>query len=553
MKINLNLPMKTNALLFTLLLMLPLVAAAKPPPDTQARFDEWIKGQPGGVAIAWVDADGATFFQSGKYSSDDPRPITPDTQFELGSISKVFTALLLAESERLGKVSRNDPAAKYLLPMDDPAQAALAKITLLSLTPHTSGLPRLPSNIGPNPDANPDPYSAYDRVMLVEALRKDGRVAPANGVMAYSNFGAAVLGEALAAAWGTTYADALRVHVLTPLGMTSTSLGLAGSPPPPNLAPSHAAGKTVPNWTFQAFAPAGALRSSARDMAVFLAACLGKDSNPMRAAVEATIQPQHTADDVGGHIGLGWLLTDDVENPVVWHNGATAGSHAFVAFSPKTGAGIVILANVQQGSEALGFSLLGAKAPQPRNETIKDAASYAGRYPLSPAFAIDITEVGGALRGQATGQPSFGMRVVAPDRFAIVGVPAEISFERDGSGKITALVLHQNGLDQRAPRGELPPPRKEIVLPVETLREYAGEYPLTPQFVLTVTEADGALFAQMSGQGKLPVFASAKDEFFYKVVDAQITFQRDATGKVTGLTLHQNGQNMLANKTSKSQ
>ncbi len=540
--------MKTTALLFTLFVMIPL-AAAKPPSDVQTRLDDWIKGQPGGVAVAWVDADGTAFFQAGEFAKNDPHPITPDTQFEIGSVTKVFTALLLAESERLGKVSRNDPAAKYLLPPSDPDQAALAKITLLSLTTHTSGLPRLPANIGKNPDANPDPYAAYDRAMLVEALRKHGPVAPANSSMAYSNFGAAVLGEALAAAWGTTYADALQTHVLTPLGMTSTSLGLVGSPPPIDLAPGHAGKRRVPNWTFQAFAPAGAMRSSTRDMAIFLSACLAKNASPLRADIEATLQPQHKADGIGGHIGMGWLLTDEAGNPVAWHNGGTAGSHAFIAFSQRTGAGIAILANVQSASEELGFSLLGAKPPQPKNEPVNGAAGYVGRYPLSPAFAINITEADGALRGQATGQPSFGMRLVAPDRFAIIGVPAEISFERGADGKVTALVLHQNGIDQRAPRGELLPPPKEIAVPVETLREYVGNYPLAPQFILTVTETDGALFAQAAGQGKNPVFASGKDEFFYKAVDAQITFQRDAAGKVIGLTLHQNGRDMPAKKT----
>jgi hypothetical protein len=112
-------------------------------------------------------------------------------------------------------------------------------------------------------------------------------------------------------------------------------------------------------------------------------------------------------------------------------------------------------------------------------------------------------------------------------------------------------VLHQNGMDQRAPRGEPPPPPpppKEIALPVETLREYAGEYPIMPQFALTVTETDGALFVQATGQPKFPVFASARDEFFYRVVDARLSFQRDAAGKVTGLILHQNGGNLPAQK-----
>src|ERR1700678_346922 len=262
------------------------LSMARPPADMQAKLDAFIKGSPGGVAVAWVDSDGAAFFQAGTYSADDPRVITPDTQFELGSISKVFTSLLLAESERLGKASRLDPAAKFLLPPGDPDQAALANITLLSLATHTSGLPRLPSNIGPNPDGNPDPYARYDRAMLVDALRSNGRVA-AGGTVVYSNFGVAALGEALGSAWGTTYADALRTHVLDPLGMKATTVGLAGLPPPAGLPPGHANGSAVPNWTFEAFAPAGALRSSSRDMALFLSECLGKGGNHIAASIDA--------------------------------------------------------------------------------------------------------------------------------------------------------------------------------------------------------------------------------------------------------------------------
>jgi serine-type D-Ala-D-Ala carboxypeptidase/endopeptidase len=83
---------------------------------------------------------------------------------------------------------------------------------------------------------------------------------------------------------------------------------------------------------------------------------------------------------------------------------------------------------------------------------------------------------------------------------------------------------------------------------METLREYVGEYPLTPAFVITISEADGALFAQATGQGKARLFASANDEFFYKVVDAQISFQRGADGKITGLVLHQNGRDTPGKK-----
>jgi D-alanyl-D-alanine-carboxypeptidase/D-alanyl-D-alanine-endopeptidase len=530
------------------LLLLPMsILSAKPPADLQRQLDDFVKGGPGGAAVAWVDADGTAFFQSGTVSAAEPQAITADTPFELGSLSKIFTSLLLAESERLGKVSRLDPAAKYLLPADDPAQASLAKITLLSLSTHTSGLPRLPSNLRPADVSSQDPYAAYDRARLVEALRRDGPGAPTGRGMAYSNFGAAVLGEALGAAWGGSYTAALGAHVLAPLGLQATTTGLAGVPPPDGLAPGHVGGKPVPNWTALAFAPAGGLRSSARDMARFLAACLG--DSPLRASIDATLQPEFPAPDTGGQIGLGWMLADDGKVAVAWHNGATAGSHAFMAFNRRAGAGVVILANFQKGSEALGFGLLGTKQPQPKPEAVPDASGYVGRYPLSPVFAIDVTEGEGRLRLQCTGQPMLGLRPISPDRFAVGGVPAEVSFERDAQGKVTALVLHQNGRDLRGPRGELPPAPTEMALPVEVLRQYVGSYPLTPGFVIEVTEEGGALFAQATAQPKLPVFASAKDEFFYKIVNARLSFYRESSGMVIGLILHQNGRDLNAKKT----
>jgi hypothetical protein len=158
-----------------------------------------------------------------------------------------------------------------------------------------------------------------------------------------------------------------------------------------------------------------------------------------------------------------------------------------------------------------------------------------------------VTTDQGRLFVQATGQSPLSLLPVAADRFKVKDVDAEVSFERDAAGKIVALILHQNGLDQRARRGEVPVP-VEITLSAGQLREYAGDYLLTPAVVLSVTEEDGGLAVQVTGQPRLPVYASAKDKFFYKAVDAQITFQRDVTGRVNGLVLHQGGRDFMAAK-----
>jgi hypothetical protein len=210
------------------------------------------------------------------------------------------------------------------------------------------------------------------------------------------------------------------------------------------------------------------------------------------------------------------------------------------------GAGVAVLTNHNASVDEIGFALLGGKPPQPASTAVANAADYLGRYPLVPTFAIDVTTRGGALFGQATGQPAFALREIAPDRFALVGVPAEISFERDAAKKVVALVLHQNGRDQRAPRGALPEAPKAVELPAAVLAEYPGEYQATPQATFTVRARPGGLEVRLSGQGFNPVYATARDEFFYTVVEARISFTRDAAGKVTGLVLHQGGRDLPA-------
>lgn len=441
-----------EAALLLSILALPSISAAKPPADAQSRLDAFVKGKPGGVAAAWVDSKGASFLQAGKFAADDARPITPDTQFEIGSVTKVFTALLLAESERRGKVSRLDPAAKYLLPKDDPAAKALEKITLLSLVTHSSGLPRLPTDFAAANSSNP--YAGIDRAALVESLRRDGPGAPVGRRMVYSNFGAALLGEALAAAWGRPYSDVLRERVLNPLGMHATVVALTGTRPSKELAPGHDGGALAGNWEFGAYAPCGALRSTARDLAKFLKAAIGGKGAPLRASFAAATKPQRAADEIGGSIGLGFLINDD-PSPIIWHDGGTAGYRSFIGFT-RAGGGkaVAILTNHSASVDELGFALLGEGLPPPKEISLPADAlgEYAGRYAINPEFILTVSTGTGALSVRATGQNAAPVYASAKDVFFYKIVDARLTFERDAAGRIDALVLHQGGVDQRAPR-----------------------------------------------------------------------------------------------------
>lgn len=442
-------------------LLVPLVHA-KPPVDTQLQLDAFAKNRPGGIAVAWVDRDGIAFFQAGKFSANDPRPITPDTQFEIGSVTKVFTALLLAESERAGKARRDDPVAKYLLPPDDKAQAALAKITLFSLTTHTSGLPRLPDDFPLLRGLiSGNPYAKVTQADLIGSLRAEGPHAVVGQKVSYSNFGAALLGAALGTAWHTSYPEALRSHVLAPLDLTATSIALRGTPAIRDLAPGHnASGAAVSHWEFDAYAPCGALRSTPRDLAKFLQAALGDEDAPLHTAFVATTTAQRPSEETGGSIGLGWFITPDEKRPITWHNGGTGGYCTFVGFTrTEGGAAVAVLTNHAVSVDEIGFALLSppARAASPQKAIALSPATlaaYVGEYRASPQFAFQVTLKKDALFVQATGQGRLALFASAPDEFFLTAVEAKIHFARDAAGKITGLVLHQNGRQIPAKRVE---------------------------------------------------------------------------------------------------
>ncbi|MDB6094902.1 MAG: serine hydrolase [Verrucomicrobia bacterium] len=438
-------------------LIAAVVLRAKPPADLQARLDAFVASQPGGVSVAWVDRDGVEFFSAGKYSAKDPRPITPDTQFEIGSVTKVFTALLFAESERMGRVHRDDAAAEYLLPAGDPAQSALAKITLLSLATHSAGLPKVASDFPLLALVGGNPYARITRADLVESLRIDGPGARAGHQTAYSNFGVALLGEAVATAWGVSYESALRTHVLDPLGMKATVLGLPGRAASPELAPPHRHGRPSSNWESDGYAPCGAVRSSAREMAKLLQACLGDEHAPLHASLVRSTTRQRDLTDLPAAIGYNWILSGTASRPVIWHNGATGGYHSWLGFTRVDGGtGVVVLTNHDVSVDQLGSGMLGMPRMVFHPSPVKYGADYEGRYQVSPHVFVEVTAEQGGLMARVTAQPPRPLRELGPDDFVILGQPAELEFERDRSGKIVGLVRHQGHHDQRAARVPIP-------------------------------------------------------------------------------------------------
>jgi hypothetical protein len=204
-------------------------------------------------------------------------------------------------------------------------------------------------------------------------------------------------------------------------------------------------------------------------------------------------------------------------------------------------------------ADDLGFATLDAGAPlAPAYKAIAlPSASlddYVGTYKLADKFLLKVFRGNDGLLVQATGQGPIAIFASAPNEFFARAVRASVSFTRDPNGAVTGLVLHQNG-DRTAPKlsaSELPPEPQEIAFDAATSGDYVGTYQFDFGAVLDVMLKSDHLEAQLTGQPAFPIFASSRDKFFYRVVDAQLDFQRDGSGRVISVVLHQSGRDMRA-------
>jgi CubicO group peptidase (beta-lactamase class C family) len=427
-------------------------AAVLPDKDIRAILADRIDEQRQGVAIV-VGVIDPTGRRTVGYVKKGEAPVDANTVFEIGSVTKVFTALLLADAVKRGEVALTDPVSKYLPPNVKVPERGGKKITLADLATHTSGLPRMPSNFHPKDPANP--YADYTVPQLYEFLGTVVLTRDIGSTYEYSNLGGGLLGHALARRAGTDYETLVRTRILEPLGMKSTAITLSKSMKE-HLTPGHdLALHQVANWDLPTLAGAGALRSTANDLLTFLAANIGIDQSPLAPSMAAMIAARRPTGTPNLEIALGWHIWTRNGHEIIWHNGGTGGYRTWIGFEPKTRTGVVVLSNTSTnaGADDIGLHLLDPAIPllQPakqRKEVNMDAAileKYTGRYQLAPNFIITITREGDQLYAQATNQPRFEIFAESEREFFLKVVDAQLTFVVDATGRATRVVLHQNG------------------------------------------------------------------------------------------------------------
>jgi serine-type D-Ala-D-Ala carboxypeptidase/endopeptidase len=432
-----------------------------------------------GIVVGVIEPHGRRVVAYGNLAKDklansNAGTLDGDTIFEIGSVTKVFTSLLLADMVNRKEVTLDDPAAKYLPENVKMPERSGKSITLLDLSTHSSGLPRLPSNLKPKDLRNPyADYSVDDLYQFLSSyeLPRDRGSDLKDSEFEYSNLGGGLLGHLLAYRAGTDYETLIATRITRPLNMPDTSITLSSSMKE-RMATGHNTAMLAPtsNWDLPTLAGAGALRSSANDMLTFLEAFLGYKETPLAPAMKAMLEVRRTLGKA--NIGLGWFIFPTDGREIANHDGGTGGFCSYVGYDPKERIGVVVLSNAftPSGVVDIGLHLLNPKRPLANLEPPKQHTeipmdpklldNYTGRYQLADRI-LEITRDGDRLFAQGSAQvngqpivgPKFEMFAESEKNFFVKVTGSQITFETGPEGRATSLIMH------RAGREPMPAPR----------------------------------------------------------------------------------------------
>ena len=420
----------------------------------QTRVEE---GRATGIVLGVLEADGSERFVAFGKAGEGAAPLSAESVFEIGSITKAFTGILLAEMSLSGDLSLEQPIQENIPEVLRVPGTLGQVIRLVDLATHRSGLPRLPHNMDPADVRNP--YADYTVEMMYEFIGTYRLTRDVGAEYEYSNLGVGLLGHALAHRMGGDYELALHERILDPLDLKFTGISLNPEMKSRLTSGHDAEGKEVPHWDLPGLAGAGALRSNAKDMLRFLRANIGEPTTKLERAMRISHEPREKAQGAN-MIGLCWHILSVGEERIVWHNGGTGGYRAFAGFDPDKEVGVVVLMNSIQGADDIGLHLLNnllplagpPEAPVVRTEvevSREVMAKYVGEYELAPTFHMTITLEESGLHAQATNQPKLELYAASETKFFLKVVDAELEFVVE-DGEVTAFDIRQAGANQRA-------------------------------------------------------------------------------------------------------
>ena len=410
------------------------------------------KLEKGCVILGTQLKDGAVAYSA--HGHLQPEGVAPERVIcELGSISKIFTGILLAQAVIEKKVQFSTRLRELMGPGQVFADPQVGDITLEQLATHTSGLPRIPVELLSLANLE-DPYARYDRKQLNDSISRVKLPHAPPFPASYSNLGVGLLGDLLSRLYGKSWEELVVHRIALPLGMTDTCVTLSEEQKN-RLAPAFKGGTEVKHWHHQALAGSGALLGTAADLIKFCHALANPEASPLKDALIMTEQPR-----MGTDYGLCLLVNRIGTMTQYWYQGGTGGFGSWISVIPQTGDIVVMLIN---NSSVMPQDVLLGKVGDPAPGSAPQAgdaglAEYAGVYDTGAkagetAIYYTFELRGNALWMQVTGQQFLPLSRHASeaDRFEFKPLKAEIQFRRKG-GKIVSTTLYQDGAEYLAKR-----------------------------------------------------------------------------------------------------
>jgi CubicO group peptidase (beta-lactamase class C family) len=509
-----------------------------------------------GAAVIVVKDDRTLFRKAyGMANLELGVPLQPDMVFRLGSITKQFTAtaiLMLAEE---GKLSLQDPIEKHL--PGYPTQGHV--ITVEHLLTHTSGIQSYTDMPGWMTSRIQGSMSVAE---LVDGFKKEPMQFAPGERWAYNNSGYILLGAIIEKVSGMTYEAFVRERIFAPLGMTASTYDRSEAILP----------KRAPGYTREGDQPrnarylsmtqpysAGALASTVDDLARWDAS-LYTEKLLKRASLERAWTPYVLKGGKSTGYGYGWDVSPLRGRRAISHGGGIFGFSTYGVRLPDERVFVAVLCNSDSPSSDPGYLakkiaalVIGDPFPEPAAIALdpKLLDRYAGVYRIDETSTRTVTVANGRLYTQRSGGERLPVRPGSETEFYYDKSLTRLRFVLDASGRATEMLFFPEGADEpeHAPRiADAPAERTVAKVDPAVFDAYAGEYELSPGFILTVTREGDHLMTQATGQMKVEVFPASETEFFLKVVDAQITFVRGPGGTVDELVLHQGGRDMPAKR-----
>ncbi len=532
--------------------------AARQPPAWQTIVEKRIQSMlpessPGVVIL--VARNGEIEYQAGFgfASLSDDVPAARQTKFRIGSVTKQFTASAILKLQEEGKLSVSDTLAKYFpdFPRGD-------EVRLHHLLTHTSGIHSYTSK----PNFIRDVGSRITADALIASFQDDPYDFDPGTAWSYNNSGYFLLGEIVAKVSGKSLGEYLTDTFFTRLNMHDTGMHDGRK-----ILKHEALGYSweenqlvkALNWNMSRAGGAGALYSTVGDLqrwnqALFGGQVLSADS------LKKAFQVVDVSKSAGMPYGYGWTISKQRGLKTIGHGGGLNGFLSHLVRFPDQNLTIVVLVNASAPPPGLNpggissriaqYILWEEMDPAPTHTidasvTAKDMAPLVGDYDYGSAV-LTVTQDGRRLFAQMSGQPKAEIFPRSKTEYFWKVVDAQVTFEFDDKNQVVRAIHQQNGAMIKAPRMKT---RKVVTVEPKLLDAYVGKYDYGAKtVVLTVTREGKHLFAQLTGQPKFEIFPKSENEFFWKIVPAEVTFVKDDNGQVIKAVHRQAGKTINAPK-----